>query len=856
MAKGLCNEHEEIENILPKICRKRCNSLFRFYYANTIRNTIFAAGKFDSMKISYNWLRQFIKVKRSPAETAELLTDLGLEVEGIHAFQSVKGSLRGIVVGEVLTCEQHPNADRLKVTTVDLGNGEPVQIVCGAPNVAAGQKVPVATVGTTLYDEKGTPWEIKKSKIRGENSNGMICAEDELGLGQSHDGIMILDKNTTPGTPAADLFEIEDDHVFEIGLTPNRADAMSHWGVARDLKAGLQQQGETPELITPSVSGFHVDSRSKRIPVKIQNPDLVPRYCGVTISEVKIAESPKWLQNRLKAIGITPKNNVVDITNYVMHELGQPLHAFDADQIAGNEIIVQTLPAGTKFTTLDEVERELHEEDLMICNTEKPLAIAGVFGGIGSGVTSKTTNLFIESAYFNPVTVRKTAKRHGLNTDASFRYERGIDPNITEYALKRAVLLIQELGGGSVTSDIDDYYPKKVEDFPVFLTFEKINSLIGQNLSKETVKSILASLEIRVNNVTETGMGLTIPAYRVDVKREADVIEEILRIYGYNNIRFGEKINASIANSGRFEDYKIQNLIASQLVGQGFFETMANSLTAPTYLGLSDNWKEDQAVKMLNPLSQDLSVLRQSLLFSGLEAVKYNLNRKRSDLKFFEFGKTYHNYFGRRQENKHLAIFISGNRTRESWTAANKPGDFFFLKGIVTTVLERLGVNDVKVSPVKNDIFAEGISYSSNKNRLVEFGVIKKKILKKFDIEQEVLYADFNWELVVETSKNQQNKFREISKFQSVRRDFALLLENQVKFEDIYDIAFRTEKDILKEVSLFDVYEGANLPQGKKSYAVSFILQDEKKTLTDKQIDKIMTKLQQNLEKQLGAELR
>ena len=808
------------------------------------------------MKISYNWLRQFLKVNRTPEETGELLTDLGLEVEGIHEFQSVKGSLRGIVVGEVLTCEQHPNADRLKITTVNLGNGEPVQIVCGAPNVAAGQKVPVATVGTTLYDEKGTPWEIKKSKIRGESSHGMICAEDELGLGQSHEGIMVMDSDLEPGTPAASLFEIEDDHVFEIGLTPNRADAMSHWGVARDLKAGLIQQGEQQELITPSVSSFHVDSRSRKVPVKITKPELAPRYCGVTITGVEISESPGWLQNRLKAIGITPKNNVVDVTNYVMHELGQPLHAFDADRISGNEIIVQTLPAGTKFTTLDEVERELHEEDLMICDAEKPLAIAGVFGGIGSGVTSGTTNLFIESAYFNPVTVRKTAKRHGLNTDASFRYERGIDPNITEYALKRAVLLIQELAGGSVSSDIDDYYPKKVEDFPVFLTFEKINSLVGQNLSKETIKSILASLEIRVNNVTETGMGLTIPSYRVDVKREADVIEEILRVFGYNNIEFGDKINASVANSTRFEDYKLQNLIAGQLVGQGFFETMANSLTSPAYLGLSELLKEEHAVKMLNPLSQDLSVLRQSLLFSGLEAVSYNLNRKRADLKFFEFGKTYHNYGNGREEQKHLSVFLSGNRNRETWTNAVQKSEFFYLKGVITSILERLGIRDLKTSPVKNDIFSEGISFSFNNAKLVEFGVIKKKILKNFDIGQEVLFADFNWDQVVETSKNQQNKFKEISKFQAVRRDFALLLDISVKFEEIYDIAFKTEKILLKDVNLFDVYEGANLPEGKKSYAVSFILLDEKKTLTDKQIDKIMNKLQQNLEKQLGAELR
>ena len=808
------------------------------------------------MKISYNWLKQFIKIDRNPEETGELLTDLGLEVEGIQNFQSVKGGLKGIVIGEVISCEQHTNADRLKVTKVNIGNGEPVQIVCGAPNVAAGQKVPVATVGTTLYDEKGTPWEIKKSKIRGESSHGMICAEDELGLGKSHDGIMVLQDDLVPGTPASELFEIEDDHIFEIGLTPNRADAMSHWGVARDLKAGLQQQGEIQELITPSVSSFHVDSRNLRIPVKIENSDLVPRYCGITLSDIKIADSPKWLQNRLKAIGITPKNNVVDVTNYVMHELGQPLHAFDADQITGSEIHVKTLPAGTKFITLDEVERELHEEDLMICDTEKPLAIAGVFGGLGSGVTKNTTKIFIESAYFNPVTVRKTAKRHGLNTDASFRYERGIDPNITDYAIKRAALLIQELAGGNVTSDIDDHYPNKIEDFPVFLTYDKINTLVGQNLDKETIKSILTSLEIRVNNVTETGMGLTIPPYRVDVKREADVIEEILRVYGYNNIKFGEKINASVANSTRFEDYKLQNLIAGQLTGQGFYETMANSLTTPAHQRLSEQLREEHAVKMLNPLSQDLSVLRQSLLFSGLEAVSYNLNRKRSDLKFFEFGKTYHQFGGGRTEAKHLSLFISGNRNAENWNQPVQKGDFFYLKGVVATVLERLGITATKSSPVKNDVFSEGMTLSSNKTRLVEFGVIKKKILKSFDITQEVLYADFKWDEVIETARNQKNKFRDISKFQPVRRDFALLLDNSVRFEDVYDIAYKTEQKLLKNVNLFDVYEGKNLPEGKKSYAVSFVLQDEQKTLTDKQIDKIMNKLQQNFEKQLGAELR
>ncbi len=808
------------------------------------------------MKISHNWLKQFIKISKNPEETGELLTDLGLEVEGIESFQSVKGGLKGIVVGEVISCEQHPNADRLKVTRVDIGNGELLQIVCGAPNVAKGQKVPVATVGTTLYDEKGSPWDIKKSKIRGESSHGMICAEDELGLGQSHDGIMVLQDDLVPGTVATEIFEVEDDLVYEIGLTPNRADAMSHWGVARDLKAGFQQQGENLELITPSVSSFHVDSRSLRIPVNIKRPELAPRYCGITISDVKIAESPKWLQNRLKAIGLTPKNNVVDVTNYVMHELGQPLHAFDASRITGNQINVKTLEAGTKFVTLDEVERELHEEDLMICDAEKPLAIAGVFGGLGSGVTESTTSIFLESAYFNPVTVRKTAKRHGLSTDASFRYERGIDPNITDYALKRAVLLIQELAGGSVSSDIDDHYVNKIEDFPVFLTFEKINTLIGQNLSQETIKSILVSLEIRVNNVTETGMGLTIPAYRVDVQREADVIEEILRVYGYNNIEFGEKINASVANSSKFEDYKIQNIIAAQLTGQGFFETMANSLTSPSHVELSEELKEEHNIHMLNPLSQDLSVLRQSLLFSGLEAVSYNLNRKRSDLKFFEFGKTYHNFESGRAENKHLTLFVSGNRSAEFWNDPIKKGDFFYLKGVTIAVLERLGISDLKSSPVKSEFFSEGISISSGKTKLAEFGVVKKKILKKFGIQQEVLFTDFKWDQVLETTRNQKNRFREISKYQAVRRDFALLLDTSVTFEDVYKIARHTEKKLLKDINLFDVYEGKNLPEGKKSYAVSFILQDENKTLTDKQIDKIMSKLQQNFEKQLGAELR
>ncbi|MAX71538.1 MAG: phenylalanine--tRNA ligase subunit beta, partial [Flavobacteriaceae bacterium] len=569
------------------------------------------------MKISYNWLKQFLNIEWDAEKTGELLTDLGLEIEGIERYESVKGGLEGIVVGEVLTCVQHPNADRLKLTTVNVGAEAPVQIVCGAPNVAAGQKVPVATVGTTLYTPEGEAWQIKKGKIRGEESHGMICAEDELGLGESHDGIMVLDADLEVGTPAADIFDVENDQVFEIGLTPNRADAMSHYGVARDLKAGLLQKEVQLELITPSVSSFHVDARSLRVEVDVQDHDKAPRYCGLTISGLKVAPSPEWLQHRLKSIGLSPINNVVDATNYVLHELGQPLHAFDAHKISGNKIEVKTCKAGTKFTTLDEVVRELHEDDLMICDADKPMCIAGVFGGIDSGVTEHTTNIFLESAYFDPVSIRKTAKRHGLNTDASFRFERGIDPNITEYALKRAALLIKEIAGGEITSDIIDAYPKKIKDFEVRLSFDNAKKLIGEEIPKETIKSILTSLEIKVNNVTEAGLGLTVPAYRNDVQREADIIEEILRVYGYNNIKTTEKLNASISNSSRFEDYKLQNIIGNQLVSQGFYEIMANSLTSPKYVELSEGLNADHNVKMLNPLSNDLEVMRQSLLFSG-----------------------------------------------------------------------------------------------------------------------------------------------------------------------------------------------------------------------------------------------
>lgn len=807
------------------------------------------------MKISYNWLKQFIKIDWKSDETAALLTDLGLEVEIVEKYQSVKGGLAGIVVGHVLTCVQHPNADGLKVTTVDLGDGIPVQIVCGASNVAAGQKVPVATIGTTLYDKDGIAFQIKKGKIRDQESHGMICAEDELGLGSSHEGIMVLDQDLKPGTPAAAVFNIEDDEVFEIGLTPNRADAMSHMGVARDLRAGLLQRNISTELKTPSVSNFRIDKRTLKIDVKIEDSKLAPRYCGVSLSGITIKPSPEWLQNRLKAIGIAPKNNIVDVTNYVLHELGQPLHAFDASKINGNKIVVKNVEAGTKFITLDGVERTLHEDDLMVCDEKGPLAFAGVLGGKESGVSENTSNIFLESAYFNPVCIRKTAKRHSLSTDASFRFERGIDPTITEYALKRAAILIQEVAGGEITSDIVNIYQKKIEDFPVFLNFAKTAKIIGQDLSKETIKKILVSLDIKVNSVSDAGLGLIIPAYRVDVQREIDVIEEILRVYGYNNINFTKKLNATVANSPRTEDYKVQNIIANQLTSLGFNEMMANSLTTPDYITLSEMLREEFNVMILNPLSKDLSAMRQSLLFSGLEAVSYNINRRNSDLKLFEFGKSYHKFPSGYEEHKHLSLFVSGNRLQENWTSEKKVSDFFLFKGYVNTILSRLGIQKTKSQPLNSDMFAEGIAIVNGTDILVELGTVKKSVAKHFDIKQEVLFADFNWGLILKLINN-KIRFSDIPKYPEVRRDLALLVDENIQFDAIYNLARQSEKALLKEIDLFDVYTGKNLPDGKKSYAVSFIIQDNTKTLTDVQIDKIMGKLQKSFETELGAILR
>lgn len=811
------------------------------------------------MQISYNWLKQFIKLDTNPEETAEVLTDLGLEVEGIEAFESLKGGLKGVVVGHVQSCEPHPNADKLQITKVDLGNGEaPVQIVCGAPNVAAGQKVPVATIGTILYDKEGGEFVIKKGKIRGEESYGMICAEDELGIGESHDEIMILDDKWEPGIPVSEVFEIYNDTIFEIGLTPNRADAMSHWGVARDLRAGLIQNNSNysySELITPSVSKFKVEKRTLKYDINVEDSKQAPRYCGVTISGVDVKPSPQWLQNKLKAIGITPKNNIVDCTNYVLHELGQPLHAFDASRIKGNKIYVKNVPAGTKFVTLDGVERSLHEEDLLICDEYQPLCLAGVLGGQHSGVTENTTAIFLESAYFDPVTIRKTAKRHGISTDASFRFERGIDPNITSYALKHAAIMITEIAGGEITSDITDLYHRKMEDFSVFLNYSNVHKILGEEISNEIIKNILVTLDVKVTNITDKGLGLSIPPYRVDVQREIDVIEEVLRVYGFNNIKTGSKINATVANSSKTEDHKIQNIVADQLVSQGFYEIMANSLTTPQYADLSEDFNKNNQVQIVNPLSFDLSVMRQTLLFGGLESLSYNINRKNTDLKFFEFGKSYGKVFSDYEESKHLALFATGNTTSANWNVKSTPVDFFLFKGTIDALLERLGIKKLNTQPAESDLFAEGVTYSLGDRKMVTFGTLRKAVLKHFDIKQEVFFADFNWSAILNVISS-KIKFVEIPKNPIVKRDLALQIKNDVSFAEIYKIVKLVDKNLILDVSLFDVYQGEKLPEGTKSYAISMKLQDKDKTLTEVQIEKIMSKIQSQLQKEVGAELR
>lgn len=807
------------------------------------------------MKISHNWLKQFINTDLSIDQLSEKLTDLGLEVEGNFSFASVPGGLNGVVVGEVLTCVPHPNADRLKVTTVAVGDKIPLSIVCGAPNVAVGQKVPVATVGATLYDKKGTAFEIKKSKIRGELSQGMICAEDELGLGTNHDGILILDSSWKVGTSCSEVFDIEFDTVLEIGLTPNRADAMSHMGVARDLRAACMLEQIKCDWTSPEINSFAVDQNTHSIAIRVEEIEKCPSYLGLMIRDVTIAPSPPWLQNRLKALGLTPKNNVVDITNYVLHDLGQPLHAFDAGKIKG-DVVVKTLPANTHFVTLDGVERKLHEEDLMICDDDTPMCIAGVFGGQHSGVTDATQHVFLESAYFDPVSVRKTAKRHGLNTDASFRFERGIDPYMTEYALKRAALLIKELAGGSISSEIIEVAEPKPEPKKIFLSYQELNKTIGQEIPKETLDTILNALEITLESVSESGIGLSIPPYRVDVTRPADVIEEILRVYGYNNISATPTLHAPIPPYQLRSPHRISEEIAHVLVGFGFQEIINNSLSSPNYQSLDASLDDVAGVHLINPLGQELSQLRASLLFSSLEAVSFNLNRQAKSLKLFEMGKIYSQTPQGYREKKVLSLTLVGNPFSENWDNQLGLSPFSYAKGVVEEVLERLQLSVSECELANHPTFAEGIRWSLNNQQWARLGIVQKSIVEKFDIDKTVYYVEFDWDLLVEKAFRQSQVLTEIPKFPGSRRDFALLVHNDVSFQTIEALAYQTERKLLKKVGLFDVYEGKNLPENQKSYGVSFEFQDTHKTLTDKQVDKIMQRLQQRFETELDAKLR
>lgn len=807
------------------------------------------------MKISYNWMQQFIKAELPINEQLDLLTDLGLEVEGNTPFESIKGSLAGVVVGEVKSCKQHPNADRLRVTQVNIGQDTSVQIVCGAPNVAAGQKVAVATVGTQLYDAEGNPWSIKKSKIRGEESHGMICAEDELGLGKSHEGIMVLDDRLEPGTPCATIFNIEQDQTIEIGLTPNRCDAMSHMGVARDLKAGCIQRNIPYQWKTPNTNNFKIDTTAFPIDIEVENPELCSQYKGITLSNLTVKESPDWLQNRLKAIGLTPKNNIVDVTNYILHELGQPLHAFDADKIKG-KVIIKTLAEGTPFTTLDGIERKLGAEDLMICDEDKPLCIAGVFGGENSGVTPTTQRIFLECAYFDAVSIRKTAKRHGLNTDASFRYERGIDPEIGDFALKRAVLLIQELAGGEVTSEIVALDQPLKEKASLFIQFDRITQVLGQEIPKDELITILNSLEIEIISVTDAGFSMKIPRYRVDVTREADVIEEILRVYGYNAIQGSEVMKTFYPTYDPKTPYQIEQNVAKKLVGQGFQEVINNSITTPNYASHSKQLDSIAKVNLLNPLGQELSQMRTSLLFSLLEVVAHNQNRQRRDLRLYEFGKVYAAKDNRFDEKKKLAFTLCGNFNQESWNSENTTTNFYHLKGTVYALLNSLGIQDLKETQSNLDLFAEGIDLAVNKNQLGHIGKVSSRLLEVFGIDQDVYYAEIDFKVLFKLAYQKELIVQPIPKFPSSRRDFALLVDQHVSFQSLQKAAEKVERKILNDIRLFDVYEGKNLPEGKKSYGLSFHFADPNKTLTDKYIDKVMQKLKNTFEKEFGATLR
>jgi phenylalanyl-tRNA synthetase beta chain len=798
------------------------------------------------MKISYNWLKQFIQTDLTPQELSLILTDIGLEVESLEKVQPVVGGLEGLVIGHVLTCIQHPNADRLRVTTVNVGAAEPVQVVCGAPNVAEGQKVVVATVGTTVYPNEGAPFQINKSKIRGEVSEGMICAEDEIGLGGSHAGIMVLDADAVPGMPAKEYFKMEDDYLFEIGLTPNRADAASHLGVARDLAAYLRI-----ELNMPDISAFSVNNESLTIAVDVQDADACPRYSSVSISGVTVKASPEWLQDKLKVIGIRPINNIVDITNYVLHDLGQPLHAFDADEITGKKIIVKKVADETLFVTLDGLTRKLSADDLMICDAEKPVTIAGVYGGKNSGVSEKTTNIFLESAYFNAVSVRKTAKRHTLKTDASFRYERGTDPEMTLTALKRAALLIQELAGGEISSAVGDIYPQPVAPFDVEVSYANITGLIGAAIPDEEIKAIITSLGITVAAETQEGLSLKVPSFKVDVTRECDVTEEVLRIYGYNNIEIPAKINASLSFTSKPDKEQTQHVIADMLTANGYLEIMCNSLTKERY-----SKKPEEAVKILNALSIDLNVMRQSLLMPVMESVAYNQNRKNADVKFYEFGKTYHLINEKYAERPRLIIVLSGASASESWSQKQSPVTFYHIKAAADAVLGRLGITNYQTEEISDENFAYGLKYFRGSQTMVSFGAVTAADKKLADVDKDVYYADFDWALLLDIVRKNKVISKEISKYPAVRRDLSMLVDTTVTFDALKTIAFKTEKKLLKDVQVFDVYVGDKLPENKKSYALNFTLQDDQQTLTDKQIDAVMQKIIANLAETAKAEIR
>jgi phenylalanyl-tRNA synthetase beta chain len=817
------------------------------------------------MKISYNWLKDYIDLKIAPEELSRILTDIGLEVEGVEDWEEVKGGLKSYVVGEVLTCAKHPNADKLSVTSVNIGHGEPLNIVCGAPNVAAGQKVIVATTGAVVYMGDKS-FEIKKTKLRGELSEGMICAEDELGLGGGHEGILVLNEDAKIGMPADEYFGLKTDTIFEIGLTPNRIDAASHYGVARDLAAYFSQENKIG-LNKPSVEGFQPGDGSYEIPVKVEDTDACKRYTGLTIKNVSIAESPKWLQIKLKAIGLNPINNVVDITNFVMHELGQPLHAFDANQLKGEKIVVRKMPEGTNFITLDEVERKLSADDLMICDAEVGACMAGVFGGHTSGVTEKTQNIFLESAYFDPVSVRKTAKRHMLSTDSSFRFERGVDPTITTFALKRAAMLITEVAGGTISSDITDIYPKPIQAISIEVKYKHIDRLIGKQLDRNLIKNILSNLDIKILKESGEVLLLEIPPYRVDVTREADVIEEILRIYGYNNVEFSEKISASLSPSNKPDNELLVNQVSDFFASNGFNEIMSNSLTKSAYYTELNSYPVQKCVKVLNPLSSDLDVMRQTLLFNGLEAIAYNINRQNSNLRLFEYGKCY-NLSDNQKEGKGLSkfdeerrygIFLTGNKSEPSWSAADEKVSFFQLKAYCDKLIEKVLGNADGISAEslegKSDVFSGGLGLFQNNKLLIEIGTVAPQLLKKFDIEQEVYFAEIRWDELLKRS-GKPVRFKEMPKFPEVRRDLALLIDEKVELSEIIALSLKTEKKLLKRINLFDFFKGKGIPKGKKSYGVSFYLQDEGKTLTDKEIDRIMGKLSTRLTSELGAELR